>query len=62
MKVLFIPFIILTIIEYFSTEEMKTLIGSYNFYILVGILLFVSIVMSITIHRILLLEECDTLL
>lgn len=60
MKALFIPFIILTIIEYLSTEEMKVSIGSYNFYILVGISLFISIVISITIHRIFLLEENET--
>ncbi len=57
IKALFIPFIILTIIEYFTNEQIEDSIGSANFYLLIGLSLFITIIMSITIHRILLLDE-----
>lgn len=60
MKALFIPFVILTIIEYFTTANVKESIGSANYYVLIGLSLIVTIIMSITIHRILLLDEDAT--
>jgi len=56
-KALFIPFIFLTIIEYFLTPLIEGDIGGLNFYILVGISSFITIIISITVHRILLLDE-----
>ncbi len=60
IKALLIPFILLTIIEYFSTIEVKESIGSANYYILIGISFFITIIMSITVHRILLLDDKET--
>ncbi len=60
MKGLLIPFILLSIIEYFTTPDVKETIGSASYYLLVGVSFLVTIVMSITIHRILLLDENAT--
>lgn len=60
MKALLIPFILLTIIEYYSTPEVKESIGMASFYVLLGISFFITIIMSITVHRILLLDENET--
>ncbi len=60
MKALLIPFLILCVIEYFSTQEVEQSIGKYNFFILMALSFFVTIIISINVHRILLLKEEDT--
>ncbi|ADG94503.1 hypothetical protein Arnit_2855 [Arcobacter nitrofigilis DSM 7299] len=57
MRALFIPFLILSIIEYYSTHIM---ISKSTFYILTALSFLVTIVMSINVHRILLLSEEET--
>ena len=60
MKVLLIPFILLTIIEYYTNTQVKEHLGIWNYYILIGASFFITIIMSINVHRILLLEEDKT--
>jgi|TARA_R110002033_G_scaffold9971_1_gene32644 hypothetical protein len=57
MRALFIPFLILCVIEYFSTHIM---ISKSIFYVLTALSFLVTIVMSINVHRILLLKEEET--
>lgn len=57
MKALFIPFLLLSIIEYYSTH---IIISKSTFYTLTALSFFVTIVMSINVHRILLLNEKET--
>lgn len=57
IKVLLIPFVLLTIIEYFNTPLLKENIGSANYYLFVALSLLITLIMSISVHRVLLLDS-----
>ncbi len=59
-KALFIPFILLAIIEFYSTYNISQSTSLYFLYALAALSFLVTIVMSINVHRILLLPDEDT--
>jgi hypothetical protein len=60
MRALFFPFLILCAIEYFSSNINIETSASYYIYTLAMLSFLVTIVMSINVHRILLLDEEET--
>ncbi len=59
-KALLIPFILLAIIEFYSTYNITESTSLYFLYALAALSFLVTIVMSINVHRILLLNEENT--
>lgn len=60
VKALLIPFILIVIVEYFLNPLLKEQIFNFNFYVLMGVSFLITIIMSILVHRILLLDESQT--
>lgn len=56
MKALFIPFIILTLIEYFSIQ----IAVYFSVYLLVILYVFITVIMSVLVHRIFLLDKVNS--
>ena len=59
IQALVIPFIFLTILGYFNTPEMMQKLGLATFYVLILISFLITIIMAITIHRVLLLDKSE---